>query len=704
MPDLNVLYIEDNVADFDLLQHSLAQSVGQGVYTITHSLTIKDAIENLEVANDFNAILLDLNLPNGRGLANIQTLRNVNKDIPILIITDAKDDSLIGQALDQGAQDFISKENMNADRVRRILKFSVLRQKSGQKLFEKAHYDGLTGLLNRNAFEETAQIMMRRAKRRNLNEALMFIDLNGFKAINDTRGHEAGNQILVEVARRLKKALRSSDLVARYGGDEFIIYLDNNRSDEITEDLCRLVAKKIIATIEDPITVNGLDLNVSLSIGVAIFPEAGDTFEALLQNADSAMYRAKNHPEKKYWIIGKNNSDRPLDLSSPLPEHKLEDMTKKKAAARKTASEAQVILIIDDDPMDRAMYKGFIDESKNNFTILEADSIRAARKVLENHTPACIILDNVLPDTHGLDFLYDLHENNKNFKSAIIMAAGADDREAAVQSLKLGAHDYLVKGEITHKKIIYAIKNAIEKNKLSQHIKHYQAELERSNQELSDFSQTVAHDLKAPMRKIIMFCEMLSEDENSNLSTDAQRYITRMDVSATRMQSLIDNLLIYAGVMRSVEVKETVSLKGLADDITQDLDVWLAENDAVVTIGALPESTVFKTRMQQLFMNLITNSVKYRHPERSPRLKISHKLEDGMCHISFTDNGMGIAPQYLDKIFNPFDRLHAADDIEGTGLGLSICRKIMDKHNGSIDAASVEGDGAVFTIRLPLSG
>jgi len=298
---IDILYVEDDEKDAYLLCSSFKKEVPLA-YNITHTSTFSDALKQLEIKK-FNAILLDLNLPDGKGLSGIDDIKDIYPDTPVVIITGHDDENTAIAALQKGAQEYIVKEHINNNIIKRVLQSSILRKKVEQNLKKKAYTDALTGLPNRISFEHTANKMIERAKRRKEKEALLFIDLNKFKEINDTYGHEAGNKVLIEVAERLKSALRKSDLIARYAGDEFICYLDSNRSQKINTPLCELIAQKIVHAVEKPFYFKNKKLEISLSIGIAIFPDAGVDFETLLNNADKAMYKAKKDNEKQFCFV-----------------------------------------------------------------------------------------------------------------------------------------------------------------------------------------------------------------------------------------------------------------------------------------------------------------------------------------------------------------------------------------------------------------
>ena len=183
MAKLEVLYVEDDIGDATLLCEQFGREDAD-LYHLNHTSNLTDALALLE-ARSFNAILLDLHLPDGDGLNNIETLKAIRPDVPIVILTGTNDERKAEEALLKGAQEYIVKNDATCAIIKRILQSSILRQKAEIALVHKAHHDPLTDLPNRAAFEETATMLIKRAQRWDRKEALMFIDLNDFKEIND---------------------------------------------------------------------------------------------------------------------------------------------------------------------------------------------------------------------------------------------------------------------------------------------------------------------------------------------------------------------------------------------------------------------------------------------------------------------------------------------------------------------------------------
>lgn len=227
------------------------------------------------------------------------------------------------------------------------------------------------------------------------------------------------------------------------------------------------------------------------------------------------------------------------------------------------------------------------------------------------------------------------------------------------------------------------------------------AELERSNAELEQFAYVASHDLQEPLRKVTSFCQMLQDRYGGQLDERADQYIAFAVDGATRMQQLINDLLAFSRVGRVRHPHELVDLNALAGAALADLDEAVAAADANVVIDHLPSLSVEAPLIRSVFANLIANAIKFRG-EASPEIRITARLREQDWLFECTDNGIGIEPQYADRVFVIFQRLHARDRYGGTGIGLAMCRKIIEYHGGEIwlDTAYTGGARILFTLPL----
>ena len=239
----------------------------------------------------------------------------------------------------------------------------------------------------------------------------------------------------------------------------------------------------------------------------------------------------------------------------------------------------------------------------------------------------------------------------------------------------------------------------------TQGLRHFSRELQRSNRELQDFAFVASHDLQEPLRKIRTFGDRLQISYAHQLG-DGADYLERMQRAAERMSRLIADLLEFSRVSTSPNPFESVNLGDALDDVLDNLELKINETGARIEIEPLPTIEADAFQMRQLMQNLILNSIKFVREGTSPKIRISNRAlsnttEAEQFQLQFSDNGIGIDPRYVDKIFTPFQRLHGRDQYEGTGIGLAICRRIVERHGGRIDVSSELGCGTTFLVTLP---
>ncbi len=248
-----------------------------------------------------------------------------------------------------------------------------------------------------------------------------------------------------------------------------------------------------------------------------------------------------------------------------------------------------------------------------------------------------------------------------------------------------------------------------EKERAAHDLKEFTRRLERSNRELQDFSYVASHDLQEPLRKIRAFGDRLSTKHGASLDASGREYVRFMQEAAARMQTLIEDLLSYSRVTTQAKAFTRVDLAQVARQVLEDLELRVEQSGGQVEVGALPVIEADETQMRQLLQNLIGNALKFHRSNVPPRVQVeqAEQVEAGsgdneMCELVVRDNGIGFEEKYLDRIFQPFQRLHERETYEGTGIGLAICRKIAERHNGSITARSAPGSGTEFHVSLPL--
>ncbi len=237
--------------------------------------------------------------------------------------------------------------------------------------------------------------------------------------------------------------------------------------------------------------------------------------------------------------------------------------------------------------------------------------------------------------------------------------------------------------------------------------KHYEdalaeraQELARSNAELEQFAYVASHDLQEPLRMVASFAQLLSRRYHDQLGAEGQEFINYMVDGAKRMQELINDLLVYSRIGTHEDEFAAVDLNTVRERALAFMPQAIKDNNATVTSDVLPTLHASASQMTQLFQNLINNAIKF-HGQEAPRVDISvQRNKDGFL-FCVADNGIGIEPQYAERIFLIFQRLHGKREFPGTGIGLAVCKKIVEHHGGSIWVESEVGKGAKFFFTLP---
>jgi signal transduction histidine kinase len=224
-------------------------------------------------------------------------------------------------------------------------------------------------------------------------------------------------------------------------------------------------------------------------------------------------------------------------------------------------------------------------------------------------------------------------------------------------------------------------------------------ELARSNQELQQFTSMVAHDLKAPLRTVTGYLQLLERRYKSRLDAEADEFIRFAVEGAGRMTRLIDDLLAYSRVTTQAGPPEPTDCAEVLEQALANLQTPIRESGATIVHDLLPGVQADPTQLVQLFQNLIGNAIKFRG-SGPPRIRITVRRVNGAWQFSVSDNGIGIEAQYFERVFEMFERLHGDDEYPGTGIGLAICKKIVERHGGRIWVESEPGKGSTFHFTL----
>ncbi len=298
MPDplTNVLLVEDTLSDAEIVRAYLEEDTPSDDFQVIHAACLERALEIMKSVK-IHAVMLDLFLPDTEDLTGLDSIRTLLPSVPILILTGRDDEDLAFRAVETGAQDYLLKDKINPKMLKRSLRYAMQRKRCEDRITFQAHYDALTFLPNRQHFKDRLEIALSRQQRTQSLLAVMMVDLDDFKHINDTYGHETGDRVIRETARRLQTCLRPYDIAGRFAGDEFLVLIEDIKQ----VDHIHAVAMKICDVLSRPFAEPMQEICLTSSVGVVLAaPGTNLSVDILLHRADQAMYMAKKDKKNCY--------------------------------------------------------------------------------------------------------------------------------------------------------------------------------------------------------------------------------------------------------------------------------------------------------------------------------------------------------------------------------------------------------------------
>lgn len=232
-------------------------------------------------------------------------------------------------------------------------------------------------------------------------------------------------------------------------------------------------------------------------------------------------------------------------------------------------------------------------------------------------------------------------------------------------------------------------------------LQEYAARLQASNEELQSFAYVASHDLQEPLRSIVSFSQLVDRRYRGRLDADADEYLGYIVEGGRRLQELIKDLLLVSRVDTGARPLEPIDSRRVVESVLHTLGVPRDHDGATVEVGPLPVVMADPSQLELVFLNLIGNALKYRRADVTPRVRVRADRESSYWRFSVEDNGIGIDPEYFDRIFVMFQRLHTRDEYEGTGIGLAIVKKVVEGLGGEVHVESVPGKGSTFTFTIP---
>jgi diguanylate cyclase len=397
-PPKRVLLVDDDRQQFLLIGYQLSAAHDDN-YRLVWCQDLEKGLTHIE-NQECDVVLLDYHW--GVNCTDfIRRANALNSRIPIIVMTDDRENDVDRRAISEGASDYLVKENVNSEVLERSIRYAIERKKIEQHLDHLAHYDHLTGLPNRVLFLDRLAQMVNLSQRSKHQFTLMYIDLNKFKEVNDNYGHHTGDKLLTEFSSRLQAAVRRSDTVARIGGDEFTVILNNVGS---TPKIIFL-AQKIIDSVQKSFFIDDNELQVGCSIGIAVFPDGGNSIELLQKNADSAMYQAKKTGTSGYRFFLSKKKENTFIENISCDELR-EEIENKKITLRYTPRinlNSQRVMGVSVSPV--WTHKELGEQSYSSFASI-IENTESIRYLTEWMIETSIKELNVLHNTHKFAFVY----------------------------------------------------------------------------------------------------------------------------------------------------------------------------------------------------------------------------------------------------------------------------------------------------------
>lgn len=383
------------------------------------------------------------------------------------------------------------------------------------------------------------------------------------------------------------------------------------------------------------------------------------------------------------------------------------------------------ILIVDDDPgMIQALGKTLQGLGRLRFATGGADALR----LMKESAPDLVLLDAQMPGLSGFEVLDAIRLDPLLVDLPVIMITSHAEEDFEQAGLEKGAADFIAKPlrpAIVQARVRTQLRlklandelrqlSAQDRRKLAAAMKDLRASHERLEQTASDlalanegllqFVRMASHDMREPLNTMVQFTGLVEEDHGQTLPEDARRYLQLVLKAGLRMRTLLDDVVRYARLQQAGEAEPhaPVALDAILGDLRDALAARLQNSGGTLHIEPLPAVLGHASLLSLLFQNLLANALKFVPPGRTPLVRVSAALSEGMARISVSDNGIGIAPEHLSRLFQPFQRLHLRKEYEGTGLGLAISRQIAERHGGSIEVHADPDQGSCFSVTLPV--
>lgn len=380
--------------------------------------------------------------------------------------------------------------------------------------------------------------------------------------------------------------------------------------------------------------------------------------------------------------------------NQPAANARLEDI-----AGSIAAEMAPNILVVDDRKENLLATEKVL--KSLNAKIFKANSGNEALSLMLRHQFAVVLLDVQMPEMDGFETaqLMQEHESMQATPIIFVTAISKEDKYAS-RAADIGAVDYIFKpinSDILRSKVKVYLDLYIQREQILK----LNTTLQQSNEELERFAYICSHDMQEPVRMMSNYAEILQNIYAEKLDDPGKKYLGFIIENAQHMRKMISDILAFSRVGREAPEIERVKCDDVLQEVIKKFDDVITTKNAKITADPLPDIMISRTLVQVLLQNLIGNGLKFQDGSRPPEITLSSRKQDGYWEFAVRDNGIGIEPEFHDKVFAIFQRYHRKEAYPGTGIGLSICKKFIEIYGGSIRFESAPGGGSVFYFCVP---
>lgn len=616
---IKIILIEDDPGATHRIREMLADTKGQ-TFDLACADVLSTGLKRIGLGG-IDVILLDLSLPDSSGLETFTKVYAQSPGVPIIVLSNLADEELAVKAVQEGAEDYLVKKNLDNNILIRSICYAIERKKVEETLEKRTHDLGM-----------------------------LIKELNCLYAISNLVEEQdiLREEVLQTVADLISTALKYSEITCA----RITLYDQEFKTENFKDTIWKQTSD---------IMVQGERIG---KIEACYLEEKPENDDGRSQNVERSLIN----------IIAER-------VGTTIEHQK----------AKEALQESEV------------KYRNLVERANDGILIIQDGLVRYANPRLVE-LAGCAFEEII--DTPFTDYVHP-DEVTKLVERYMRRMAGekVEEMYETILKRKDGSDVF---AEVNAGPILYQrnpadlvfIRDISERKLAEQKLNETMKELEKSNKELENFAYVVSHDLQEPLRMISTYLQLLGLRYKGKLDSDADEFIGFAVDGATRMHTLIDDLLMFSRVSTGEKMFEPVDSKEVLDLALENLQVAIEESSAIVTHDPLPTVLADDLQIGQLYQNLISNAIKF-HGEEPPRIHVSAEQKENEWLFSVRDNGIGIDSKYTESIFTVFQRLHKKSEYPGTGLGLAISKKIVERHGGQIWVESESGKGSTFYFTIP---